>query len=270
MAGTHRTPGTPSPSSTQRRVAWWGPVVLLVCLAVWTMGSLPGLPGAAAGVRAPSPPPAGRTVGAALPGAAGQAPILSRQLPMTGQVGPVLTGTAPGTAPAAAVARCRSEVLAGEAVARAGAASYRDWSRHVQVQLDLDAGRTTWLEAVGAWSATRAAGAGDAVGFARAVRLRAATGHACAALAATATGPLRGAAGGCVTRSGALDRLAAAATPVMAAWSRHLAVTTTEAAHAPGGPQASSWPVTVRSALPVLAAYRAAWAAAAATPRCGV
>jgi len=245
-------------------------VVLLVCLAIWAMGSLPGLPGAAAGVRAPSPPPAGRTVGAALPGAAGQAPILSRQLPMTGQVGPVLTGTAPGTAPAAAVVRCRSEVLAGEALARAGAVSYRDWSRHVQVQLDLDAGRTTWLEAVGAWSATRAAGAGDAVGFARAVRLRAATGHACAALAATATGPLRGAAGGCVTRSGALDRLAAAATPVTAAWSRHLAVTTTEAAHAPGGPQASSWPVTVRSALPVLAAYRAAWAAAAATPRCGV
>ena len=176
----------------------------------------------------------------------------------------------PGTAPAAALARCRSEVLAGEAVARAGAASYRDWSRHVQVQLALDAGHTTWLGAVGAWSATRAAGAGDAVGFARAVRLRAATGHACAALAAAATGPLRGAASGCVARSGALDRLAAAATPVTAAWSRHLAVTTTESAHAPGGPQASGWLVAVRSALPVLAAYRAAWAAAAATPRCAV
>jgi len=251
-------------------MAWWGPVVLLVCVAIWTMGSLPGLPGAAAGVRASSPPPGGRTVGVALPGAAGQDAILSRHLPVTGQVGSVLTGTAPGTAPAAALARCRSEILAGEAVARAGAASYHDWSRHVQVQLALDAGHTTWLEAVGAWSAARAAGAGDAVGFARAVRLRAATGHACAALAATATGPLRGAAGRCVARSGALDRLAAAATPVTAAWSRHLAVTTTEAAHAPGGPQASSWPVTVRSALPVLAAYRAAWAAAAATPRCAV
>ena len=266
MAGTHRTPGTPSPSSTQRRVAWWGPVVLLVCVAVWTMGSLPGLPGAAADVRASSPPPVGRTVGVAPPGAA----ILSRQLPMTGQVGPVLTGTAPGTTPAAALARCRSEVLAGEAVARAGAASYRDWSRHVQVQLTLDAGHATWLGAVGAWSATLAAGAGDAVGFARAVRLRAAAGHACAALAAAAAGPLRGAAGGCVARSGALDRLAAAATPVTAAWSRHLAVTTTEAAHAPGGPQASGWLVTVRKALPVLAAYRAARAAAAATPRCAV
>ena len=117
MAGTHRTPGTPSPSSTQRRVAWWGPVVLLVCVAIWTMGSLPGPPGAAAGVRASSAPPAARTVGVAQSGAPGQAAILSRQLPMRGQVGSVLTGTAPGAAPAAALARCRSEVLAGEAVA---------------------------------------------------------------------------------------------------------------------------------------------------------
>src|SRR5690349_14457503 len=246
MAGTHRTPGTPSPSSTQRRVAWWGPVVLLVCVAIWTMGSLPELPGAAAGVRTSNPPQGGRTVGVALPGAADQNAVLSRHLPVTGQVGSVLTGTASGTAPAAALGRCRGEILAGEAVARAGAASYRDWSRHVQVQLALDAGRTTWLGAVGAWSATRAAGTGDAVGFARAVRLRAATGHACAALATTATGPLRAAAGGCVARSGALDRLAAAATPVTAAWAHHLAVTTTEAAHAPGGPQAGAWLVTVR------------------------
>ena len=270
MAGTHRTPGTPSPSSTQRRVAWWGPVVLLVCLAIWTMGSLPGLPGAAAGVRAPSPPPAGRTVGAALPGAAGQAPILSRQLPMTGQVGPVLTGTAPGDAPAAALARCRSEVLAGEAVARAGAASYRDWSRacpgpaHPRRRSHHLAGGGRRLRA------TRAAGAGDAVGFARAVRLRAATGHACAALAAAATGPLRRAASGCVARSGALDRLAAAATPVTAAWvpppGRHDHRVRPRARR----PAGQWWLVAVRSALPVLAAYRAAWAAAAATPRCAV
>ena len=270
MAGTHRTPGTPSPTSTQRRVAWWGPLVLLACVAIWTTGSLPAPPGAAAGVPASSAPPAGRTVSVALPGAAGQAAILSRQSPVAGQVGPVLTGTAPSAAPAAALGRCRSEILAGEAVARAGAASYRDWSRHVQVQLDLDAGRATWLGAVGAWSATRAAGAGDAVGFARAVRLRAATGQACASLASAATGSLRGAAAGCVARSGALDRLAAAATPVTAAWAHHLAVTTTEADHAPGGPQAGAWLVTVRSAQPVLATYRAARAAAAAAPPCAV
>jgi hypothetical protein len=57
---------------------------------------------------------------------------------------------------------------------------------------------------------------------------------------------------------------------VTAAWSSHLAVTPSESAHAPGGPQANGWLATVRNALPVLAAYRAASAAVAASPRCAV
>ena len=104
----------------------------------------------------------GRSASAALPGAPGQAPARPPALLATAQV---LTGTAPSAVPTALVQRCRIAVATGEDAARAGGASYRDWARHVQAQLDLDTGRTTWLGAVELWNATRSAGGGDARAF---------------------------------------------------------------------------------------------------------
>jgi hypothetical protein len=267
MAGRHRTPGAPSPTSAQRRVALWGPVVLLAGTAVATMGSLHDPPDAAAGpgARATTGAMAGATAGVAVnaplaPTAARVPPLLATAL--------VLTGATPGAAAAAAVQRCRTDILAGEAAARAGAASYRDWSKHVQAQLDLDTGHATWLGAVQLWTATRSAGAGDQQAFALAVRRRAATAGACGAVAAQTSGASHRSATGCRLRSAALDQAIGTGARVEADWARHLAETTSEAAHAPGGPQALPWLATVRAALPPLGRFRQAQAALAAAPAC--
>ena len=150
MAGTHRTPGTPSPTVTQRRVVTWGPLVLMAIVAVWTMATLPGLSAAAdiASGTASTTLATGGAVAAAQPGTTGQATVLQSRAQVLGQVGPVLAGVSAGPATVAAVQGCHRQILAGEAVARAGAATYGDWERHVRVQLDLDAGRATWLGAV--------------------------------------------------------------------------------------------------------------------------
>jgi hypothetical protein len=228
------------------------------------MGSLPD-PAQAASRAATAVAGVGPTVGAPPPGAATRAPVRVASFLVTGQV---LTGATPGTVPTAAVQRCRTDILAGKAAARAGAASYRDWSRHVQAQLDLDTGRTTWLGAVRLWTATRSAGSGDQQGFAMAVRRRAATAGACGVLAAQTSGALHQAATGCQVRSVALDRVIGAGGRVTADWARHLATTTSEAAHAPGGPQARAWLVTARAAPAVLAQFRQAQAVAGAAPAC--
>jgi hypothetical protein len=267
MAGRHRTPGAPSPTSAQRRVALWGPVVLLAGTAVATMGSLHDPPHAAAGpgARATTGSMAGATAGVAVkaplpPEPARVPPLLATAL--------VLTGATPGAVAAAAVKRCRTDILAGEAAARAGAASYRDWSKHVQAQLDLDTGGATWLGAVQVWTVTRSAGPGDQQTFARAVRRRAATAGACGAVAAQTSGELRRAATSCQGRGAALDRAIEAGARVVADWARHLATTTPEAAHAPGGPQALPWLATVKATLPTLGRFRQARAALAAAPSC--
>ena len=155
MTGSHRTPGAPAPTRAQRRVAWCGPMLLLAFTAVLTMDALPRTAQAAATpARAASAAPQtaaaidrGRSAAAALPGQPEQAP---RRPPALLAAAQVLTGTAPSAVPTALVLRCRIAVTTGEDAARAGAASYRDWARHVQAQLDLDAGRATWLGAVAA------------------------------------------------------------------------------------------------------------------------
>jgi hypothetical protein len=180
----------------------------------------------------------------------------------------VLTGAAPAPAPTALVQRCRSAVAAGEDAARAGAASYRDWVRHVQAQLDLDTGRTTWLGTVEVWNATRWAGGGDARAFEQAVRRHAATAGACGTLAAQTTGHWHEAATACQRRAGALDALVTASAPVTTDWARHLDTTRVEADHAPGGPQALPWLRTARSALPELGRFRQVRAALLEAPAC--
>jgi hypothetical protein len=272
MAGMHRTPGTPSPTVNQRRVVTWGPLVLMAIVAVWTMATLPGLSAAAdiASGAASTTLATGGAVAAAQPGTTGQATVLRSRARVLGQVGPVLAGASATPATVAAVQGCHRQILAGEAVARAGAATYGDWVRHVQVQLDLDAGRATWLGAVQSWSATRFHGRGDPAAFAQAVRLRAATGSGCAVLASEATGALRQTATRCVARAAALDRVGAASALLTGDWARHLATTTTEAAHAPGGPQAGPWLVAAAAAVPRLSAYRAARNALASAPPCAL
>ena len=265
MAGSHRTPGTPSPTGTQRRVALWAPLVLLAGTAVATMGSLHdpahAMPLTAAGAVAEG------TAGVALT-APRPAARVAAGAPSFLATGAVITGATRGTVSAAAVQRCRTDILAGEAAARAGTVSYRDWSRHVQAQLDLDAGRATWLGAVEVWAATRSAGAGDRQAFTLAVRRRAATAGACGAVAAQTSGAVHRSATGCRLRSAALDQALATGARVEADWARHLAATTSEAAHAPGGPQALPWLATVQAALPTLGRFRQAQAALAEAPAC--
>ena len=273
MAGSHRTPGAPAPTRAQRRVAWCGPLLLLAFTAIWTMDALPGPAQAASAAPRTVQAAAAEQAAAvdrgssasALPGAPGQAPARPPALLTTAQV---LTGTAPSAASSALVQRCRTAVATGEDAARAGGASYRDWAQHVQAQLDLDTGRTTWLGAVETWNATRSAGGGDARAFEQAVRRRAATAGACGTLAAQTTGQVHEAATACQRRAGALDALVAAAGPVTADWARHLDSTRVEAAHAPGGPQALPWLGTARSALPALGRFRQARAALLRAPAC--
>ena len=207
----------------------------------------------------------GRSAAAALPGAPEQAP---RRLPALLTTAQVLTGTAPSAVPTALVQRCRTAVATGEDAARAGGASFRDWARHVQAQLDLDTGRTTWLGAVATWNATRSAGGGDARAFEQAVRRRAATAGACGTLAAQTTGQVHEAATACQRRAAALDALVTAGATVTADWARHLDTTRVEADHAPGAPQALPWLRTARSALPALGRFRGARAALLETPAC--
>ena len=273
MTGSHRTPGAPAPTRAQRRVAWCGPMLLLAFTAVLTMDALPRTAQAAATpARAASAAPQtaaaidrGRSAAAALPGQPEQAP---RRPPALLAAAQVLTGTAPSAVPTALVLRCRIAVTTGEDAARAGAASYRDWARHVQAQLDLDAGRATWLGAVQLWTATRSAGRGDTEAFARAVRRRAATAGACGAVAGQTSGALHRVVTGCQARSAALDRVIRAGARVDTDWAWHLATTTSEVAHAPGGPQAQPWLATVKVALPVLEQFRQAQAALVAAPPC--
>jgi hypothetical protein len=238
-------------------------------MAVATMGSLhdpahavsKSAPAAAAGVAA------GVAAGAALTARGPTAPAAAG-VPSFLATGAVLTGATRGAVSAAAAQRCRTDILVGEAAARAGAASYRDWSRHVQAQLDLDTGHATWLGAVQLWTATRSAGAGDQQAFALAVRRRAATAGACGAVAAQTSGASHRSATGCQLRSAALDQAIGTGARVEADWARHLAETTSEAAHAPGGPEALPWLATVRAALPTLGRFRQAQAALAAAPAC--
>ena len=265
MAGSHRTPGTPSPTGTQRRVALWAPLVVLAGTAVVTMGSLPDPAQAASGSATATTSGVGAGVVVSAPGPAAR---VVAGMPSLLATGAVLTGATRGAASAAAVQRCRTDILTGEAAARAGAASYRDWSRHVQAQLDLDTGRATWLGAVQLWTATRSAGPGDQRAFALAVRRRAATAGGCGAVAAQTTGAAHRSATGCRLRSAALDQVIGAGARVDADWARHLAATTSEVAHAPGGPQALPWLATVRAAMPTLGRFREAQATLAAAPAC--
>ncbi|NNG39214.1 hypothetical protein HJ588_07995 [Flexivirga sp. ID2601S] len=65
----------------------------------------------------------------------------------------------------AALTGCRAKVAAGDSLAKAADAVYKDWSGHVYTQIDYDAGKVSEATAKKVWADTKAAGPGHVKTF---------------------------------------------------------------------------------------------------------
>lgn len=85
---------------------------------------------------------------------------------------PVLPEPAPAaTVPSAVLPDCAVAIERGEAAVVAATTAHRNWSGHVQAQLDYDAGRTTREQTKQTWAETKATAEADVADF-RAARQR--------------------------------------------------------------------------------------------------
>ena len=168
----------------------------------------------------------------------------------------------------AALASCTTTVRAQERLARAAAASARDWGLHTDAQRKFDSGVFTAAQTKAQWAASKARGLADLAAYERAVKAVQRAGDGCRkGVAAAAGSPVEATAKRCARRSTALARVARTGGVVNRQWAAHLAMMAHKE-HSGAAEYLDRWAGMVKESGPALAAYRAAAAALAQAPAC--
>lgn len=209
------------------------------------------------------------------------APRASSTAPLTPETAATNSGSAgtasssPTTGDAAlataqrALAACAATITAREQLARAAAASARDWSTHTGAQRRLDSGEWTVAQAKAAWASSKAHGSADVKQFAAAAAaVEAADSTACRAVVTdTASTSLADRGTACTAREKALVSVASAGSVVNAQWAAHIAMMA-DKAHTDQGDYHDRWVTMVAEAPAPLKRYAAAAAALERAPAC--
>ena len=187
----------------------------------------------------------------------------------SGSTSPSSTTPASADTPAvAALASCTATVRAQQVLAKAAAASARDWRLHTDAQRKFDSGAFTMAQTEAQWAASRARGPADLAAYARAVQAVERAGAGCARVAAAASGSSAEAtAKRCARRSTALARVARTGAVVNRQWAAHLTMMAHKE-HSGAAEYRGRWADMVKDSGPALSAYRAAAAALAKAPAC--
>jgi hypothetical protein len=168
-----------------------------------------------------------------------------------------------------ALTTCAATIAAREQLARAAAASARDWSTHTGAQRRLDIGEWTLAQATAAWASSKAHGPADVKQFAAATAaVEAADSSACGAVVTdTASTSLAGKGTACAAREKALVSVASIGSVVNAQWAAHLEMMAGKA-HTNQGDYHDRWVTMVAEAQAPLKRYAAAAAALDRAPEC--
>lgn len=183
------------------------------------------------------------------------------------------SSSAPGSATTdatavTALASCTTTVRAQQGLARAVAASARDWGLHTDAQRKFDSGEFTVAQTEAQWAASKARGPADLAAYTRAVKAVQRARGGCDRLAATTSGSsVEVPAKRCTTRSASLARVARTGAVVHRQWAAHLAMMAHKQ-HMGEAEYLDRWAGMVEDAKPALTAYRAAAAALAKAPPC--
>jgi hypothetical protein len=169
-----------------------------------------------------------------------------------------------------ALSACADSIAARERLARAAAASARDWRTHVEAQLKLDRGTWTIAQAKAAWAASKARGPADVRQFAAAAAaLRASDStRACRSVVAdTASTGLASNGTQCAARDRALAAVSTTGEVVNAQWAAHIRMMA-DKPHTDSGAYHARWTTMVDESQAPLKRYAAAAAALARAPAC--
>lgn len=183
------------------------------------------------------------------------------------------SSSAPGSATTdatavTALASCTTTVRAQQGLARAVAASARDWALHTDAQRKFDSGEFTVAQTEAQWAASKARGPADLAAYTRAVKAVQRARGGCDRLAAATSGSsVEVPAKRCTTRSASLARVARTGAVVHRQWAAHLAMMAHKQ-HMGEAEYLDRWAGMVEDAKPALTAYRAAAAALAKAPPC--
>lgn len=211
----------------------------------------------------------------AAPTAASTAPSTSTPRPSSTGVstGPSSGAATPDDALAqarSALTACAAGVAARDQLARAAAASARNWRTHVDAQLKLDRGDWTTHQAESAWAGSKARGPADLRSFAAAMKAVGAADSttACRSVtAATVSTSLVGKAKACAARDRALASVTGMGSDVNAQWAAHLRMMA-DKPHTPTAAYHDRWMTMVAQAQTPLRRYAAAAAALSRAPAC--
>lgn len=165
---------------------------------------------------------------------------------------------------------CAAGIAAREQLARAAAASARDWRTHIEAQLRLDRGVWTVPQAKAAWAASKARGPADARRFstaAAAVRTRNSASACRSVVADTASTALASNGARCAARDRALVAVSKTGGKVNAQWTAHLRMMA-DKPHTEADTYHDRWVTMVSEAQAPLKRYAAAAAALARAPAC--
>jgi hypothetical protein len=163
---------------------------------------------------------------------------------------------------------CATTIGAREQLARAAAASARDWATHTGAQGRLDSGEWTLAQAKVAWASSKAQGPADLEQFAAAEAAVEADATGCRSVVADTTSTsLADKGNACAAREKALLAVASAGSVVNAQWAAHQKMMAAKA-HTSQGAYQTRWVAMVGAAKAPLQRYAAAAAALERAPVC--
>lgn len=163
---------------------------------------------------------------------------------------------------------CAATVAAREQLARAAAASARDWATHTGAQRNLDSGMWTVAQARTAWASSKARGPEDLKQFAAAKAAIAAAPAGCRSVIADTTPTSLAARGkACAAREKALVAVASAGSVVNTQWAAHQKMMAAKA-HTNEGAYHDRWVTMVVDSAAPLKRYAATAAALDRAPTC--
>lgn len=174
----------------------------------------------------------------------------------------------PPAAATAAIETCTKEIAAGETLAKAAAASARDWGAHAGAQWDLDAGKITFAEAEIQWAKSKKPGPADVAAFKAADRAYAEVRDTCSAATDQTQGTALADKGkACAERATALKDVAVAGRTVNDQWAGHIKQMAGKA-HNAGPAYHAEWMERTSAAKGSIKAYDKAAAALKSAPKC--
>ncbi len=240
-----------------------GLVVLLAGAGAWAVLSNGGASADGAAGTPTGTPTSSAT--ASIPASARSGPTPSSS---TSSGGAAPTTDSPLARAQASIQACAAHVAASERIARAAAASARDWGTHTGAQRKLDDGTYTLAQTKAAWASSKANGPGDLKEFAAAAAAAKGTSSGCLTVVEDTRGT--GLADGgtdCDARSRALASVQTTGTKVNAQWAQHIAMMAAKA-HTDGAAYHRRWMGMVEDSQTLLKGYQGAAKALAAAPAC--